>query len=199
MMARDYIGTARPGGVLTELPAAAHDDATSMRNSIVFSRFRRNLAPLAALAALLSLAGAPAGTLEGRWKLVEQRRGAETLNTAPKEGPVRLEFAVAEGRLHGRIWSGDDRNGSHSWPAAMADHGPVRVEVKELLIDPRTQRARAAYVLKPGGAGGETLDIVEAYALADDGRSLTGTVTVSAGEAGRRGSYTLYRRFEREK
>jgi hypothetical protein len=184
---------------LTQIPEAAHDDATSMRNAIAFPFLRRNLAPLAALVALASLAGMPAGTLEGRWKLVEQRRGAETLNTAPVDNPVRLEFTIAAGRLQARIWAGGDRDASQSWPAAMADHGPVRVEVKELLIDPRTQRARAAYVVKPSGTGGETFDIVEAYALADDGRSLTGTVTVSAGDAGSRGSYTLHRRFEREK
>lgn len=198
MMARDYIGSARPGGVLTALPDAAHDDATSMRNAMALPALRRTLALLAALASLLNLAGLPAGTLEGTWKLVEQRRGAQTLNTAP-ESPVRLEFAVAAGKLHGRIWAGEDRNTSMSWPAMVSEQGPVRVEVKELLIDPRTQRARTSYVVKPAGTGGETLEIVEAYALADDGRSLTGTVTVSAGEAGKRGSYTLYRRFEREK
>jgi hypothetical protein len=198
MMARDYIGSVRPGGVLTALPDAAHDGATSMKNAIALPALRRTLALLAALAGLLNLAGLPAGTLEGTWKLVEQRRGAQTLNTAP-ESPVRLEFAVSGGKLQGRIWAGDDRDTSQPWPAAMADRGPVRIEVKELLIDPRTQRARASYVVKPAGTGGETLDVVETYALADDGRSLTGTLTVSAGEAGKRGSYTLYRRFEREK
>jgi hypothetical protein len=167
-----------------------------MRIAIVFPSLRRNFAPLAALAALL-VAAMPVGTLEGRWKLVEQRRGERTANNASVDHPVRLEFAIAGGKLQGRIWAGDDANASQPWPAMMADHGPVRVEMKELSIDARTQRARASYIVKPSGSGGETLEVVEAYALSDDGRSLTGTVTVK--DSASRGSYTLYRRFEREK
>ena len=168
-----------------------------MRNLRVFPVLRRLLPLLAASAAVFILAAVPVGTLEGRWKLVEQRRGEQTANTAPSEKPVRLEFANAGGRLQGRIWAGDNTNASQLWPAMMADHGPVRVEIKELSIDARSQRARASYIVKPSGTGGETLEVIEAYALSDDGRSLTGTVIVT--DTASRGSYTLYRRFEREK
>lgn len=197
MIARDYTEPCAAGGVLTELPVAAHDDATSMRIMRIILRLHRQVASIAALAALFSLAAVPVGTLQGQWKLVEQRRGEKTANNASTENPVRLEFLVLGGKLQGRIWAGDDRNASLPWPAMMADSGPVRVELKELSIDPRTQRARTSYVVKPSGTGGETLEIVEAYALADDGRYLTGTVTVT--DVASRGTYTLHRRFEREK
>ena len=168
-----------------------------MRILHVFSPLHRKAALVAALTMLSTLAAMPVGTLEGRWKLVEQRRGERTANTAPSEKPVRLEFANAGGRLHGRIWAGDDTNASQPWPAMMADHGPVRIELKDLSIDGRTQRARASYIVKPSGTGGETLEVVEAYALSEDGRSLAGTVTIT--DSASRGSYTLHRRFEREK
>ena len=197
MVARDYIESARPGGVLTALPAATHDGATSMRTLRVFSLLHRKAAFAAALGVLFTLAAMPVGTLEGRWKLVEQRRGEKTANSASTENPVRLEFSILGGKLQGRIWAGHDTNASQPWPAMMTDHGPVRVELKDLSIDARTQRARASYVVKPSGTGGETLEVVEAYALSDDGRSLAGTVTVT--DSASRGSYTLHRRFEREK
>ena len=168
-----------------------------MKTFLVFSRLRQKAASIAALGALFSLAAVPVGTLEGRWKLVEQRRGERTANSASTENPVRLEFSILGGKLEGRIWAGDDRSASHPWPAMMTDRGPVRVELKDLSIDPRTQRARASYVVKPSGTGGETLEVVESYALSDDGRSLTGTVRVT--DSTSRGTYTLHRRFEREK
>ncbi|HEU5180438.1 MAG TPA: hypothetical protein VFW45_06585 [Candidatus Polarisedimenticolia bacterium] len=168
-----------------------------MRILRIFYRRHRQVASIAALAALFTLAAVPVGTLQGQWKLVEQRRGEKTANNAPVDSPVRLEFLILGGKLQGRIWAGEDRDASQPWPAMMADNGPVRVELKDLSIDSRTQRARASYVVKPSGTGGETLEVVEAYALADDGRSLAGTVTVT--DTTSRGSYTLYRRFARER
>lgn len=167
----------------------------------------RNLASLsaprwavAAVASLLCLAAYPGGTLEGRWKLVEQRRGSDTANLASSEAPVRLEFSLAGGKLQGRIWAGTDRNDSQPWPAMQTEQGPVRVEVRELTIAPAARRARAAYLVKPSKAGGESLEIVEEYSLSEDGQSLAGTVTVTSSGAGvGKGSYTMHRRFERER
>ena len=154
---------------------------------------------VAALVAFFCLAAVPVPTLEGRWKLVEQRYGSGNANLASVEAPVRLEFFVSGGRLVGRIWAGEDRTRALDWPALLTEHGPHPVDVRQITIDPASNRARAVYRPRPSSPTGEPLEIVEEYRVADGGSVLLGTVTnksLGPGEAA--GSYILRRRFERE-
>ena len=154
----------------------------------------------AVLMALLCSAAAPSSTLVGRWTLVEQRYGSGSANLAAPKAPVRLEFLVSEGRLVGRVRAGGDRSSAFPWPSLSAGDGPRPIDIREITIDPVKNRARAVYRPAPSTPGGDVLEIVEDYTLAEDGTALLGTVTVSrVGSGGVSGSYVLHRRFERER
>jgi hypothetical protein len=155
---------------------------------------------LAILTGAFLLAAAPAPTLEGRWKLVEQRYGSGNANLAAIEAPVRLEFFLANGRLAGRIWSGEDPTKALSWPAMPTEHGPHPVDIRQIAIDPATNLARAVYRPHPSSPEGELLEIVEEYRVVEGGSILQGSVTIrSLGPGKSSGSYVLQRRFERER
>lgn len=154
---------------------------------------------VATLTAFLCLAAVQVPALEGRWKLVEQRYGSGHANLASVEAPVRLEFFVSGGRLVGRIWAGEDRTRALAWPALLTEHGPPPVDVRQITIDPGSNRARAVYRPRPSSPNSEALEIIEEYRVAEGGTALLGTVTVkSLGSGGGAGSYLLQRRFERE-
>jgi hypothetical protein len=153
----------------------------------------------AAILALLPAAVLQAATLEGRWKLVEQRYGSGRANLVAVEPPVRLEFYLAESRLSGRIWVEGDRSKPLPWPSFPSEHGPLPVEVRQLTIGAGSDVARARYRVRLAESEGEVLEVVEEYRLAEKGRVLVGTVTVAFPADGpSRGSYVLQRRFERE-
>jgi len=153
----------------------------------------------AALALLLGLAALPAPTLEGRWKLVEQRYGSSGANLISIEAPPRLEFTVSGGRLIGRIWAANDRSKSFDWPALQTEHGQRRIEIRQVSIQPGNNLARAVYRVPPSSPDGDVLEITEEYRLAEGGSVLLGTVTITAlVKENPAGSYTLQRRFERE-
>jgi hypothetical protein len=152
-----------------------------------------------ALAAFLCMAAVPASSLEGRWKLVEQRYGSGELNLASIEAPARLEFFVSGGRLAARIWAGEDRSSALPWPALLTEHGAHPLEIRQLSIDPASNQARAVYRPRPATPNAEVVEIIEEYRLAEGGGALLGTVTVSSlGPGGPAGSYVLKRRFVRE-
>jgi hypothetical protein len=147
---------------------------------------------------LLGVAVASAGTLEGRWLLVEQTYGSGRSNLVEEKEPLRLEFFREGDRLVGRAWFGDGSAGVMRWPSLLTGDAAA-VHVEEIVIAPREDRVRARYRTEPAPGEETALEIVEAYRVGDDGKTLTGTVTVSqtrAGETG--GSYVLHRRFERE-
>jgi hypothetical protein len=156
-------------------------------------------AALAILTGVFLLAAAPARTLEGRWKLVEQRFGSGNANLAPIEAPVRLEFYLSYGRLAGRIWAGEDTSKALSWPAMLTEHGPHPVDIRQIAIDPASNLARAVYRPHPSSPDGEVLEIVEEYRVVEGGSILQGSVTIrSLGPGDSTGSYLLVRRFTRE-
>jgi len=141
---------------------------------------------------------ADAGSLEGRWRLTEQTYGSGLSNLADDEAPLRLEFFREGDALAARVWFGDGSDGVFRWPSLLVGGG-AEVRVEEIVFAPRANEVRVRYrsVSAPGEETG--LEIVEAYRVSDDGRSLTGTVTVSRlREDGPGGSYVLHRRFERE-
>jgi hypothetical protein len=153
----------------------------------------------AALIALLCLSALPATTLEGRWKLVEQRYGSGNANLASIEAPLRLEFSVSGGRLVGRIWIAEDRSKALAWPALLTEHGPHPIEIRQVSIQAGSNLARAVYRVQPSSAGGDVLEITEEYRMVEGGSALLGTVTVTAfAKDIAAGSYTLHRKFERE-
>ena len=148
------------------------------------------------LLAALSLA-ANGLTLEGRWRLVEQRHESGMTNLAGPEAPVHLEFRLEDTRLVGRVWAGKDASRALSWPAFLSEHGSSSVEVRDRVVGPGNDSARAVYRIK-GSSVGEFVEVTEEYRVAEAGRALVGTVTVTAWSGGSSGgSYTLHRRFER--
>jgi len=153
----------------------------------------------AALLTLLSVAVPQAATLEGRWKLVEQRYGSGRANLAAPEAPVRLEFYLAESRLAGRIWAQGSSSKPLPWPSFLSEHGPLPVEVRQLFIGAGSDLARARYRVQLSEKDDEVLEVTEEYRVAEGGRALVGTVTLASPAEGKsRGSYVLHRRFERE-
>ena len=153
----------------------------------------------AAILALLPAAVLPAATLEGRWKLVEQRHGSGRANLVAVEPPVKLEFYLVESRLAGRIWVEGNQAKALPWPSFSSEHGPLPVEIRQLVIGAGSDVARARYRVSLSESDGEILEVTEEYRLAEKGRALVGTVTVASPADGpSRGSYVLQRRFERE-
>lgn len=139
-----------------------------------------------------------AGTLEGRWLLVEQTYGSGRSNLVKDEEPLRLEFFREGGGLVARAWFGDGSDGVMPWPSLLTGDG-ADVRVEAIVIASRENHVRARYRTAPAPGEETALEIVEEYRVDEDGKSLTGTVTVSAVRAGEPGgSYVLHRRFERE-
>jgi len=153
----------------------------------------------AAFLALLPAAILQAATLEGRWKLVEQRYGSGRANLVALEPPVKLEFYLTESRLIGRIWVEGDGSKALPWPSFLSEHGPLPVEIRQLVIGAGSDVALTRYRVRLSEKDGETLEVTEEYRLGGKGRVLVGTVTVASPADGpSRGSYVLQRRFERE-
>ncbi len=158
----------------------------------------RRFSGFLALAALVVAAASAGGTIEGRWRLVEQSYGAGRANLADRDTPLRIEFRREGGRLVGRTWI-DGANGAVlRWPALPG--GPT-VEVLEIDLARDEGQVRARYRTEsaPGEEG--SLEIVESYRVSEDGGTLSGSVSVTllrgdGWESG--GSYTLHRRFVRE-
>lgn len=153
----------------------------------------------AAILTLLPAAVLQAATLEGRWKLVEQRYGSGRANLVSVEPPVKLEFYLAESKLAGRIWVEGDRSKALPWPSFPSEHGPLPVEIRQLVIGAGSDVALTRYRVRLSEKDGETLEVTEEYRLAEKAQALVGTVTVASPADGpSRGSYVLQRRFERE-
>jgi hypothetical protein len=153
----------------------------------------------AAILAFLPTAVFQAGTLEGRWKLVEQRYGSGRANPGSVEPPLKLEFYLVDSRLAGRIWVEGDRSKALPWPSFLSEHGPLPVEIRQLVIGAGNDVALTRYRVRLSEKEGETLEVTEEYRLGEKGRALVGTVTVASPADGpSRGSYVLQRRFERE-
>lgn len=165
-------------------------------------RFDRRVVAASVLALLAAAWSAPAlsaGSLEGRWVLVEQHYGEGRSNLAPDEEPVKLEFLHEGGRLAGRIWTGAAEAEAVPWPAAPGKEGPVPPRVRSFSSSPRLDSVRAEYSVEPAPGNDLVLEIVEEYRVVDEGRALEGSVRVSFVRAGEpRGSYVLHRRFERQ-
>lgn len=139
-----------------------------------------------------------AGTLEGRWELVEQQYGEGRANQAPQEEPVWLEFSRDGEKLNGSIWAGASRSQAVAWPAHGAGEDRAPVRVRQITTGPLLDQVRAAYTVEPAPGNETLLEVVEEYRLSDGGKALEGTVTVSFFRDGKpRGSYVLHRRFER--
>jgi len=165
-------------------------------------RFGRRIAAASILTLLFATWPAPAlcaGSVEGRWVLVEQHYGKGRSNLAPDEEPVKLEFILEGGRLAGRIWVGAAEAKAVPWPAAPEKGGSVPPRVRSYSSSPQLDRVRVEYSVEPAPGDDLVLEIVEEYGVVDGGRGLEGTVRVAFVRAGEpRGSYLLHRRFERQ-
>jgi len=164
-------------------------------------RFRRRAFAASILALFCAICAPPglaAGTVEGRWVLVEQHYGEGRSNLAPDEQPVNLEFTLEGGSLSGKIWVGDADAKAVRWPALAVEGKPLEARVGRYTSSPRLDSVRVEYSVDPAPGDDLVLQIVEEYRAVDDGRALEGTVRVAFVRAGEpRGSYVLHRRFER--
>jgi hypothetical protein len=141
-----------------------------------------------------------AASLEGRWRLVEQRYEAGAANMMADETPLYLEFTRGAGGLAARMWAGADVSAAVPWPAFSSQAGPSALEVRERGEDAIAGEVKVSYRVHPSPGDDLVLEVTESYRVSKDGSALEGTLQVkfSGGERNR-GGYTLHRRFEREK
>jgi len=146
------------------------------------------LAYAAALVAALVGGPAAAGTLEGRWVLVEETYGAGGLDLSHQKPRQTIEFVRERGALVGRATMGEDAR-LQAWPPETGD--------AQVSFSPHENGVRVRY-RTPENDDQFRLDIVEEYRVSGDGRELSGTMKVTFLRAGEeRGSFVLHRRFER--
>jgi len=151
------------------------------------------------LVALSGASGLGAATLEGRWRLVEQRVGAGEANLASADTPLSLEFHLSGSSLAGRIWTAEKKPRAFPWPSFVSDNTPLPLRQVQVAISAASDAARASYRVPARAEGDPDLEVEEEYRLADEGRALVGTVRITSLEGGKpAGSYLLHRRFERE-
>lgn len=164
-----------------------------MRTGTAASRLLGLLLPFLAM----PLPGYAAG-IEGNFRLVEQRYGGGQANLADLEEPLRLDFVRTGLTTAVTLRAGPQSTVRLDWPAFLTDRGPLSVDILEKSEDAASGSIRAQYRVRP--STDLTLEITEEYRLAEEGRALLGTYSVSfIGEgADPRGSYVLHRRFERE-
>jgi hypothetical protein len=165
-------------------------------------RFRIARSGILAALALAGTAAAAPATLEGTYRLVDQRYGTGGANLVEGEPPLRLEIARDGVALSATLVAGGS-GARQPWPAFVTDSGALAVESLERADDAAACALHARYRVRP--SDDLTLEIVEDYRCADGGKGLVGTYTVSflardtSGVLSPRGSYTLHRRFERER
>ncbi len=153
---------------------------------------------LVALAAAVSYPHA-AGRLEGRWILTGQSHGSGPARALSPDGvPLMLEFVRSGAELTGRVRMGGPARPMLPWPSVPAGLSQATITKRQVDVDAARGVARAQYTLKPSPDASRRLEIVEEYSLSDDGRTLSGTATVTLIEdEGPAGSYVVRRSFER--
>ena len=155
---------------------------------------------LVSLLAVTIVHAAP-GALEGRYRLVEQTYGGSLANLVENETPVTLTLVRSGVALDATLTAADS-TARHPWPAFVTDAGALPVESLERRDDAASCGLHAKYRVRP--SDDLTLEIVEDYRCAGDGKALVGTYSVfflarsPEGTLSPRGSYVLHRRFERQ-
>src|SRR5262245_22579417 len=156
---------------------------------------------LLAFLLVTGIAAAGPASLEGRFRLVEQTYGGSRANLVENEPPLLLEVVRNGVALDATLTAGEPVT-RHAWPAFLTDAGALAVESLERADDAVSCTLHAKYRVRP--SDDLTLEIVEDYRCAEDGKALVGTYTVSflarspVGVLSPRGGYVLNRRFERE-
>jgi hypothetical protein len=146
------------------------------------------LAFVVALAAFVVAFPAAAGTLEGRWVLVEETYGAGGLDLSRHKPEQTIEFVRERGALVAKARMGEDAR-IQTWPPATGD--------AQLSYSPQEGQVRVRY-RTPENDDRFCLEIVEEYRASADGNELSGTMKVTfLREGEERGSFVLHRRFER--
>lgn len=142
---------------------------------------------------------ASSSPLQGTWRLAEQGRGSGRAGIATLEAPARIECLATGPEMACRLWSAENPPRAFDWPAFVGDEGPLPLRILRREIDPRAGRLRADYEVDLPGSAGRTLKLVEDYRVRGDG-DLAGTVRVTLHEDGEnQGSWTLRRRYVRER
>jgi hypothetical protein len=142
------------------------------------------------------LAADPPATLEGRWVLVEESYGEGSKNLTADDNRVWIEFEGSRAET----WLHDPSGSGHEWPAFVDAGGPLPVTPLAVVVDPAAGTAEARYLVSQDPVGGLQLEVVERYALSEDGSALSGNVSVTFVRDGKtEGSFELRRRFERDR
>ena len=139
-----------------------------------------------------------AGTIDGRWRLVEQTYGSDGSDLLRSASSLRLEFTRTASGLRGLAWSSDDKSTGTPWPTLFSGEQSHAVRVREIEVTAAGDGVRATYVVALPEDPDTELEITEVYRVGDDDETMTGTVTVRMVREGKQaGAYTLQRRFER--
>ena len=128
-----------------------------------------------ALAALATIAASGPAGLEGRYRLVEQNYDGSRANLVENEPPLTLTLVRNGVALDATLTAGNSGE-RHPWPAFVTDAGALAVEPLERHDDEASCALHAKYRVRP--SDDLTLEIVEDYRCADDGKALVGTYSV---------------------
>lgn len=150
---------------------------------------------LVLLAAGVGHAQPPEGTLEGHWRLVEQRYGEGQYNFVNQNENLRTEFRLESGELRGTVtWDG----GRAAWPAYPAPGGAAPSVVIERSATQDLRGATARYRVQSGADGETELQVKERWELLSYDRARC-TVEIHFFRDGRsHGGFTWHRVYARE-
>lgn len=136
-----------------------------------------------------------AGTVDGRWRLVEQRYGEGSGNLGGLDREIRLVVGGAPDGSGIGLLAGE----AFPWPSWVVDTGPARVEILERRLDRALGSLSARYLVDAVAGDPLVLEVEERYTLDAAGDALQGEVRVRFRYDGEnRGGFTVHRRFERE-
>jgi hypothetical protein len=140
-------------------------------------------------------AQSPEGTLEGAWRLIEQRYGEGQYNFVNQNDDLRTEFRLESGALRGTVtWDG----GRAAWPAYPAPGGAAPSVVIERSATQDLRGAAARYRVQSGADGETELQLEERWELLSYDRARC-TVEIRFFREGRsHGGFTWHRVYARE-
>jgi hypothetical protein len=96
------------------------------------------------------VSAAAAGSIEGRWVLVEQYYGDGGSNlVSATDEPLHLSFVRDVAGLHGLLWRGADRAGALRWPALLGDDEAGPVSIERLALPADESGIDATYTVAP--------------------------------------------------
>ncbi|MDH3214102.1 MAG: hypothetical protein OEM05_16605 [Myxococcales bacterium] len=146
--------------------------------------------------ALMGLPLAHAGSLEGTWRLVDQRYERGGYNFVKDDEPFVLELTATGERLGGRLSWHEGQQAE--WPAYPTPNGPATLHDMHVQRSLDGESATATYRVEPSVDDDTWLVVKEEYRLAEGDR-MESTMEIRFERNGKvSGGFTWKRTFERE-